>query len=129
MTTTITPEEINGLRCLADESGGILWRRWADALADKIEAMQAENSALKQRIEESARTHEWDKNDDGYELEQYQIEVLEDGCFVYVYLEDGDTDFDSDFPTLWEAFEYCESCLRQLDVIRPIDTIIRPEGM
>ena len=59
MRITITNEEIETLRDLADDSGDMEWRRWADALADKIEAMQAENAALKQRIEESAATFYW----------------------------------------------------------------------
>lgn len=47
MSATITPFEIEALRCASIDTGATGF----DELADKIEAIQAESAALKKRIE------------------------------------------------------------------------------
>ena len=64
MTTTITPFDIEALRCASIDTGATGF----DALADKIEALQAENAALKKRIEESATTFYWEECDGAWEV-------------------------------------------------------------
>lgn len=117
MTTTITPEEIETLRDLADDSGDMEWRRWADALATKIEAMQAENAALKKRIKESAREHQWKVNDCWLELWIF-------GTWLYTrFSRFGDKGESA------QKMAEAEARGRTAGHIRHIDTIIRPEGV
>lgn len=130
MTTTISPEEIETLRDLADDSGDMEWRRWANALADKIEAMQAENAALKQRTEESARVFHWYNVNGEFVLGDYKICTQKGRFAVHIYSEDeGYGEAECDFSASVDAFDYCESKMRKDGFLRPIDTIIRPEGM
>jgi len=127
MTTTIEPFEIEveALRCVSRDTGATAF----DALADKIEAMQAENAALKQRIEESARTFHWYNVNGEFVLGDYKIVHQKGRFLIHIYSEDeGYGDVDCDFSASVDAFDYCEREMRKDGFLRHIDTIIRPEG-
>ena len=131
MTHTITPEEISTLRDLADDSGDMEWRRWADALADKIEAMQDENAALKKRIEESARTFAWYLDEAGiWCLHAFgaMASIYPNGEKWYWSVV-GDVSRGGIVDTLEIAFAEAYKTLREGGRVRPIDTVIGPEGM
>ena len=126
MTTTITPFEIEALRCASIDTGATGF----DELADKIEAMQAESAALKQRIEESARVFHWYNVNCEFVLGDYKICTQKGRFAVHIYSEDeGYGEAECDFSASVDAFDYCESKMRKDGFLRHIDTIIRPEGM
>lgn len=131
MTHTITPEEISTLRDLADDSGDMERRRWANALADKIEAIQAESAALKKRIEESAREFDWYLDEAGvWCLHAFgaRATIYQNGIRWYWSVFD-DKPKGGLVDRLIDAFEAARIALLETGIVRPIDTIIRPEGM
>ena len=119
--TTITPEEIETLRDLADDSGDMEWRRWANALADKIEAIQAESARLKSLIEQSANEWTWIVDDAGMYLigpgssgPKYR---KRNGRWVHVY----DDSIVFDDPVIARA--WTENRQREKGHMKPIDII------
>jgi len=121
MTTPITPEEIAPLYDIANDSGC----EWANALADKIEAMQAENAALKKRIEESAREFDWYLDEAGvWCLHAFgaRATIYQNGIRWYWSVFD-DKPKGGLVDRLIDAFEAARIALLETGIVRPIDTI------
>ncbi len=85
------------------------------ALVARIEGLEAENAALKKRIEESARTHKWVLMGTCYELWLF-------GVWLYSrfsrFGDEGDVQ---------QRIAETETRVRAVGYVRPIDTITRPE--
>lgn len=96
----------------------------------EIERLKSENSALKKRIEESARTFHWYNVNGEFVLGDYKIVHQKGRFLIHLYSEDeGYGDVECDFSASADAFDHCEREMRKDGFLRPIDTIIRPEGV